>query len=347
MLEYMQEEKLYSVKIKKTKSSEVEITGEIAESLISTHKKTVLDKAREDIVVPGFRKGLVPNNILMTKLNEYEVLQEAAELALNEVYPQIIKENELDVLGIPEVSITKLAPGNPMEFQIKVGLVPEIKLPDYKEIAKKTIKKNKTADVEITDKDIEEVVGQILKMRRTDEDKPQEELTDEFVKTLGQFENVADFKEKLKENIKKEKEVEAKKGLRNEILKDIVEATKIELPEVMVKRETEEVHRRFLKELEENKTTLEDYLKKVGRSEEDIKKQHEIYVEQTLKSRLILDDIARKENITADEAEIEKNVEFLLMRNPESDKNYLNHYVRTVLTNEAVIDFLEDSSKKE
>ena len=64
------------------------------------------------------------------------ILGEAAEEALNEVYPSIIESEKLFVMGQPEVAITKLAKGNPLGFKITVAILPEFKLPDYKKNCK-------------------------------------------------------------------------------------------------------------------------------------------------------------------------------------------------------------------
>lgn len=340
-------DKNYSVKVKR-KGSEVEIEGEIATNLIEAHRKGVLDEARRDMVVPGFRKGNVPDNIVLSRLNEYEVLQEAAERALNEIYPEILKENDIDSLGNPEVSITKLAAGNPMGFKLKVGVIPEIKLPDYKKIAKKAIEGKKPAVPEVTDKELDEMLTQVMAMRNAGKEGAPAELTDEFVKTLGKFESVADFRAKMKENIIKDREEEAHKAVRHEILKGIVEASKLELPEMAVANEVAQMHARLLSDLAERNSNLEEHLKKTKKTQAELEKQQRESVERTLKTRLVLDKIATDEKITPDHEDVDRNVEFLMMKNPGSDRDYMHHYVETVLANEAVIDFLErEANKKE
>ena len=339
--------KKYSAKIKGRKNSEIEIEGEVAFELLEAHRKGVLDEARKDMVVPGFRKGNVPDNILMSRLNEYEVLQEAAERALNEIYTSILKDNDIDSLGNPEVSITKLARGNPLGFKMKVGVISEIKLPDYKRIAKKVIE-GKKAPAEVTEGELEDMLKQVMAMRNAGQENNEKSVafTDEFVKSLGKFENVADFKAKMKENIKKDREEEARKALRNEILKGIVESSKLELPETAVVNEVAQMHARFLSDLAERKTNAREYLKKLGKTEDQLKKDERESVEKTLKTRLVLDKIAIEEKITPDKEDIERNVEYLMMKNPGSDNNYMRHYVETVLSNEAVIDFLEREAQK-
>jgi len=89
----------------------------------------------EDIKVDGFRKNMVPENVLAAKVGEFVIDQETAELALSRAYMNILIDRKIDAIGRPQVTITKLARGNPLEFKIITAVVPEVKLPDYKKIA--------------------------------------------------------------------------------------------------------------------------------------------------------------------------------------------------------------------
>ena len=79
-----------------------------------------------------------------------------AEMALGEYYPKILYwgysgrpkgfgiptasvGKKIDAISSPQISITKLARKNPLGFKIKTAILPEIKLPEYKNIAKEII----------------------------------------------------------------------------------------------------------------------------------------------------------------------------------------------------------------
>ena len=51
----------------------------------------------------------MPENVLLSNIPEIKILEEMAEMALNEYYPKIIEGEKLDVISRPEISITKLA----------------------------------------------------------------------------------------------------------------------------------------------------------------------------------------------------------------------------------------------
>jgi hypothetical protein len=62
-------------------------------------------------------------------------LEDAADILLKEHFPKIIDQEKFDILGRPNISVTKLALNNPFEFKATFAVLPEFELPDYKKIA--------------------------------------------------------------------------------------------------------------------------------------------------------------------------------------------------------------------
>ena len=100
--------------------------------------KNFLDKAAGllalEVKIDGFRPEKVPFDILAKHVGEMTIYEKAAELAVEKTYPKIIKDEHLETLGSPEISILKLAPGNSLIYKAKVSLVPSVKLGDYQKI---------------------------------------------------------------------------------------------------------------------------------------------------------------------------------------------------------------------
>merc|ERR1711879_63923 len=94
-----------------------------------------------------------------------------------------------------------------------------------------------------------------------DKDTKQPEINDEFVKTWGDFKDVADFKAKIKENIGLEKK-------RNEIIEEIIDKSKVSLPQLLVNSELERMFGQFKSDVERAGLTYENYLKEVKKTEE-------------------------------------------------------------------------------
>src|SRR3989338_7349272 len=158
---------MLKISIKKLPKSEVEIEGELESEIFESYFAKALKKIGENFEVDGFRKSKVPENVLLSKIPEIQILEEMAQLALNEHYPKILEENKIDAISRPEISITKLARKNPLGFKIKTAVLSAIKLPDYKNLAKKTVSSitDKEKDTTVTDEDLENTVMDIRKSR--------------------------------------------------------------------------------------------------------------------------------------------------------------------------------------
>ena len=343
------------IKINKLKNSEVEIIGSIPFEELEKHRERAIKKIGADIKIDGFRKGKVPEKILIERIGEMSIINEMGEMALQEVYPEIILKNKIDAISSPQVTITKLAKDNPMEFKIKLTVMPEIKLPDYKKIAKKETSK-KEESVEVTEEELNKTIEQIQKAQKhikkegeevTEEDLKKDklpELTDEFVKKLGNFKDVQDFKNKLKENIKHEKEHRAKEKRRLKILDAIVKETKIELPEILIDAEL----RKMLAEMRDNISGMglkfDKYLEQIKKTEEDLKKEWRADAENRVKLQLILNQIALDEKIVPNEEDVKKAVDTLMEQYKNAKRENVEIYVKMMLTNEKVIELLENQN---
>lgn len=121
--------------------SEIEITGEISAGDFMFEKRPAIKEITRKIDIKGFRKGKIPEDIILKNINQRVLLERMAVMALEKKYPEIIKKNKIKPIGRPEIIITKIAENNPLGFRIKIAIMPEIKLPDYKIIAKDIIGK--------------------------------------------------------------------------------------------------------------------------------------------------------------------------------------------------------------
>ena len=153
------EEKFKILKTTSLPDSEIEIETELAYEAVLEFKQKSLANLQSAISLPGFRKGHVPEKIIIEKLGDMAVLEECVELALAEYYLDIVKMSGKDIVGAPKVSITKLAPGNPVSLKIVVAEIPNIKLPEYKPIAKSIVLKKENVSVDENEVDAAKVIA--------------------------------------------------------------------------------------------------------------------------------------------------------------------------------------------
>jgi trigger factor len=106
----------------------------------------------EKINIPGFRKGKVPAAMIDQRVGRAAVLDEAINASLPTFYSQAAKDNDVLVIGRPNVEITELVDNEKFSFTVEVDIRPDIKLPNFSEI------KIEVDDVKVTDVDIDEQV---------------------------------------------------------------------------------------------------------------------------------------------------------------------------------------------
>lgn len=329
----------------KLPGSIVEVAVEIPSESLLKHWTHAVGHVSEHIEIPGFRKGHIPEKVIVQKVGEMAILEDCAEHALEEVYPEIIKSEKLHPLGSPKVVITKIAKGNPLEATLRISVVPEITLPDYKTIAKKI--NSKKDDIAVEEKEVEDVINEIKKHHFKDENPSSakaaagRELTDETVKALGDFKDLADFKLKIKENLIKEKEYKAKEKKRIETIENIRRETKIDLPEVLVENELERMVHEFSAELARAGQTLEKYLSEIKKTEEDIKKEWKEKATERTQIELILFEIARLEKIEPKKEDVDTEVARMLEHYKTTPRERIVAFIEDALTKEEVFKFLE------
>jgi trigger factor len=110
----------------------------------------------KQVRVPGFRPGKVPNRVLDQRIGRPVVLEQVVQHAIPEVYSEVVRENQVRVLGQPEIEVTRLEDNDTLEFTAEVDVAPQLELPALDELSVTV------DDVEVT---AEEIDQQITVMR--------------------------------------------------------------------------------------------------------------------------------------------------------------------------------------
>ena len=119
---------------------------------LEPHVATAYQTLSQQVSIPGFRKGKVPRQLIDQRVGRGAVLNEAINTALPEFYSQAARENEVLIVGRPNVDIKELKDNEIVKFEVEVDVRPEIKLPDFSEI------ELSVPDVELSEKDVEDQV---------------------------------------------------------------------------------------------------------------------------------------------------------------------------------------------
>jgi len=102
---------------------------ELAPSLDAAYKRIAAQ-----ITVPGFRKGKVPNRVIDQRVGRAAVLDEAINDAINSSLESALRDNDIKLLGRPEVDVATFEDAAPLEFTAEMDVVPEFELPAYDSI---------------------------------------------------------------------------------------------------------------------------------------------------------------------------------------------------------------------
>ncbi len=321
------------VSLEQKNKTEKELLISLPWSEFEVYLKQAEDDLIKEVQIKGFRKGKAPKEKALEKIGEQKLMSEAAAMALKDIYPKVIKEKELEPLGMPEVEILKLARNNNFEFKAKIVVLPEFSLPNYKEIAKSVSRKK----IEVSKEELDSLYKQFVESKN--------KLSPEQLKQIN-FDKPEELKKLLKKDFQKQKEVIEAQRVRNEILNKIVGKTELEIPEVLLEAEFQ----RGLEELKANiqhslKMTFEDYLKKVQKTEQELEQNLKENISQRIKRILVLKRIQEQEGIKAEEQEIEKQLNIfkanLKEEKPEIDDKSLRSYFRERLEQEKTLQFLE------
>jgi FKBP-type peptidyl-prolyl cis-trans isomerase (trigger factor) len=149
--------------------------------------------------------------------------------------------------------------------------------------------------------------------------------------------------------LKMEKARHEKEHIREDLLDKLRVIATIEVPEAMVARETE----RMMEDLRRKtpqalNMPFEEYLKKIKKTEDELRATFNDDNEKKIKNFLILQEIAKTEKIEPTEKEVEDVIEKVTSGEPKEnlDLNYLKEYYKDIVKNEKVFDLLETFFKK-
>jgi trigger factor len=144
---------------KKLIGSEVELTVTVK---AEEYKKNMEDAAKrlsERAGIKGFRPGKAPYDMVKSQLGEQKILEEALESIIQKNYYDAVTKEKLSAIGMPLVTLEKVAAGNDLVFKAKVALMPTVKLPNLEEI------KVKQDDAKVEDKEVDETVDGLRRMQ--------------------------------------------------------------------------------------------------------------------------------------------------------------------------------------
>ncbi|MCF0131856.1 MAG: trigger factor [Pseudobutyrivibrio sp.] len=381
-----------NVQVEKLENNMAKLTITVDAAEVNKAITKAYNKQKNSISIPGFRKGKVPQAMVEKMYGAAIFYEDAANIMMQESYPQAYDESGLDIVSAPTVDVVQLEKGKDFIYTAEVALKPEVTLGKYKGVS---VSK---ADVKVTAADVNAEIENVLKrnarkIEKTDaivngdvatidfegfmdgvafeggkgenydleigshsfiegfeealvghvagEDvdvnvtfpenyqatdlagKPAvfkchiskvtgsevPKLDQEFVSDTSEFETVEEYKASVKERLETTKKNAAKDAQTEEAIAKIIEDSKMDIPEAMVEYQIDNMINEFANNMAQQGLQLEQYMQFTGMTMDGFREQVRPDAMQRIQSSLVLEAIAKAENIEATDADVDAEIE--------------------------------------
>ena len=175
-------------------------------------------------------------------------------------------------------------------------------------------------------------------------------LTDEFIKEATGAETIEAYKTQVRERLEKQNKERADREFENLLVKKITETAEVVIPDALVENQIDNMVRDMEYRLSYQGLKLEDYLKYLGKTMKDFRKEYEAQATEMVKSQLVIEKIITDEKIEATEEEVEKRFEEMAknQNKPLPDvKKHMNARQLDYIKDDIIIKKLFEMLKKE
>ena len=363
------------------------------------------NKTKGKYNIPGFRKGKAPKVVIETQYGKGVFYNDAIDMLFQEIYPQAIKELNIDPIDRPDLDIEEISKDNGLVMVVNVEVKPEFELGAYKgiEISKvdntvseeevelslnemvnknarlisvegKALENGDTAVIDFEgfengvafeggkgenynlvigsntfipgfeDQLVGKKAGEEVEVNVTFPETYHAEnlagkpvvfnvkvndvkvkevpaLDDEFAKDTTEFETLAELRADVKAKLEEQAKNAADAEMRNALVEKVSANTEVEVPEAMIQHQIDNMLMELNYQLQYQGLNLQQLLEMTGRGVEELREERRADAERLVKSSLILEAIAEKENVEVNEADVDAELEKMAaMYNMEVEK---------------------------
>jgi len=221
--------------------------------------------------------------------------------------------------------------------------------------------KNKGEEVEITvtfpeDYHVEDLKGKEATFKvKIHEIKEKElpELDDEFAKDVSEFDTLEEYKQSIRERLEKDFKHKEEIDNENNLLEKVMEICEVDIPDVMIENQLENELKEFDYRMRMQGLNLEQYLQFTNTTLDSLKAQLMPMAAKRVKGDLVLEAIAKAENIEVSEEDIDKELEKMAESyGQENKEGFIENmkkgdlsFMNTPILNEKVIELLKANAK--
>ena len=155
------------------------------------------------------------------------------------------------------------------------------------------------------------------------------ELDDDFAKDVSEFDTLDEYKEDVRKNLTEKKEKEAKTARENAAVDKLIEKSEMDIPKPMIDSQVSQMYEDFANRLKSQGIPIDMYLQYQGSDENKLKEQMRPQAEKRIKTRLVLEEVAKKENIEISEEKLDEEIKKMAEQykmEPDKLKELLGDY---------------------
>jgi len=146
-------------------------------------------------------------------------------------------------------------------------------------------------------------------------------LDDDFAKDVSEFETLEEYKNSIKERLDKSNEARTKSEFENKLVEEVAKVCEVDIPQCMIDNRVEDMIKEFGYRLSSQGLNMEQYMQITGSTVDSFKEQFKDQAADQVKSNLVLEKIAKEENIEVTEEDLEKELQSMAeMYGMELDK---------------------------
>jgi len=124
-----------SVQVENLEKNMAKLTVTVSADKFEKAMQEAYQKQKSRINIPGFRKGKVPRAMIEKAYGPEVFYDDAANIVINEEYPQAMEESGLDIVSRPDIEVTQIEKGSEFVFVAEVAVKPDVELGEYKGVA--------------------------------------------------------------------------------------------------------------------------------------------------------------------------------------------------------------------
>ena len=202
----------------------------------------------------------------------------------------------------------------------------------------------------------DKLAGQVVTFKCTIHEVKEEELPaidDDLAKECSEFDTLEEWKEEIRKKVEENRKQQNENRAQNEILNRLYEDTIIDIPEVMIEHQIDDLMRNFDQQLSYSGMSLVGYLEATHTDMEEFREQVRNEAEKKVKTRLIVEAIAAKEGLTAEEDDIQEELKKMSVQygvTPEKMAEIIGDdikYLKKEISGKKAIQLLTESAEIE